>query len=49
METTKTAHRVKMNVLFHAPSILVPYVLDNQEGAIHVNLGDFRLSNKYDQ
>ncbi len=46
METAKTAHRVKMNVLFHAPRILVPYSMENQEGAIHVNLGDFSLSNK---
>ena len=48
VETTKTAHRVKMAILFHAPCILVPYTTDTQEGSIHVNLGDFSLSNKYD-
>ena len=46
VETTKTAHRLNLNVLFHAPSILIPYSTETEEGAIHICLGDFRLSNR---
>ena len=47
VETTKTAHRLKLDVLFHAPSILIPYSTDSEEGGIHINLGDLTLSNRY--
>jgi len=45
-ESTKSAHRVKLDVTLRAPLVVLPYRTKTTEGEICIDLGDFQLSNE---
>jgi len=45
-ESTKSAHRVKLDVTLRAPLVVLPYRTKTTEGEIYIDLGDFQLSNE---
>ena len=44
---SKTAFRMKLNISLHAPLIIIPYKSPNSSGTIHIDLGDFNISNRF--
>lgn len=44
---SKTAFRMKLNISLHAPLIIIPYKSPNSNGTIHIDLGDFNISNRF--
>jgi len=46
-ESTKSAHRVKLDVTLCAPLVVLPYHTKTTEGEIYIDLGDFQLSNDF--
>ena len=46
-DSTKSAHRVKLDVTLHAPLVRLPYTTSSVTGGIFIDLGEFHISNKF--
>ncbi|XP_064395949.1 intermembrane lipid transfer protein VPS13A-like isoform X2 [Halichondria panicea] len=45
IESTKMAHRLKLDLTLHAPVLELPFTTETRQGSIFIDLGEFRMSN----
>ena len=46
IESTRSAHRLKLDLTLHAPVIELPFYTKDREGNIYIDLGEFQISNR---